>query len=196
MRRTAIGLAAIQLAATALASACLAQTPPANFPNRSIRIVLGFPSGVSDGHRRAHVCRQDFQPLWPIRRRGKPARCRRHTRREGRGSCGAGRLLAAVRQLAARDRSSGLQEPRLRHTHRFRRYRTRCRIAIGGNRLAEDRRQVAQGVHCRRQDDTRSLRLCDGGRGQSDPSGWRLLFQSSRHQAHRASLSRYRRDHS
>lgn len=46
MRRALIGLATFLLAVPVLAAAGLAQTTAARYPNRSIKVVLGFPSGV------------------------------------------------------------------------------------------------------------------------------------------------------
>ena len=46
MRRVSMGMATILLALPLLAAAAAAQTTPPSYPNRSIKIVLGFPSGV------------------------------------------------------------------------------------------------------------------------------------------------------
>ncbi len=46
MRRTSIGLATITIAVSAFTAACVAQTASGSYPNRSVRIVLGFPPGV------------------------------------------------------------------------------------------------------------------------------------------------------
>lgn len=46
MSRISTGLATILLVVPALTAACVAQTTQGNYPSRSIKIVLGFPSGV------------------------------------------------------------------------------------------------------------------------------------------------------